>query len=887
MGCPWRPNISHTAPVTNSTKSERSQPVPAPLPTLQRVAELQASIAPDLYTPDVFVPWDAIESAMTRYEPSIDALQAMVDNSNREVDMLAEWLTLTASLWVVRALFAAPQPVGFADGRQLPDVAPTTQVQRQQLARLLVDLGLWRLLPAGCRVADVVRVSELSLDARRRGFRRRDMVQGQLASLVDKALADVALRLGASVHRLPSAKWPEIARGWATVVVGVDGLPVAALVNVFQAQSGGRQQRDLLETYPALQRDLDQVPMSLILVLDGQGVRTVSRRVLAQLIERVGGCMSGAEAQAGRLSDAIASAVETRGNRSGQRPGLGALISSALRSSVAVQVEDFPDSRERVLLAFGDYVASHPEQDLLVDVKEGRLGWRRTERVALTQKLRVKYDGAQAIEVVGQLLALKDLTWLPKTDPVDGAFGSLEDVVLPSKFFVAAIRNRDAVDEGVLRTVGRLNRQRGGGGSIALLLLPGEEPSPALSTTQQQAMATSVVAVNMRELDEIATSRSPRNALVRMVLTQADLTKTNPFTVMGATGGAMFYGRGTEASLLQHTLTTNSAALIGGRRIGKTSLLKYAQQRLLDAGANVWYADCQAAGNWRAFAQHASHKWGVDLTHDFSVGAVVTLFQQLAAQNAGPLIVMLDEVDNLLRWDRDASQHGGMSEPLFRALRGLSQEGSAQFVFSGERLIASVIWDPTSPHWNFCRAIPVRQLARDDADALLTSPLESLGVELADPLTALDLAWNGTSGHPQIVQQLGEGLVMALNSRTPEQRAVLTPGDVAAVIQSPGFLRHYVLTYWGQSTPFEKLTTTLLVDGADTVDKLAARLSDAQVVCDLEGIQAALRMLELYGIIDLNEPTMTWRAAYFPDALEVLGGQQLVREDALRSVRQA
>ena len=876
--------------VTNPASSHSaSLVVPASLGTRDfedRARELQESVAPDLYTPNVYVPWSEVTKSMKRYEPAIGALQDIIDADDRTLSRLADWLKLNQSLSIVRALFAAPQPVGFADGRSLPETAPRTQTERERLATLIVDLGIWHLLPLGARVTDVVRVGEVGLDSRRRGFRRRDAVQFQLTNLLNDAIQQASDETGVEVTRLRSSAWPKAARGRATAVLAAGAVPVAAVANVFQSQGGGRQWRDLSETYPALQRDFDAVPMSLLLILDGRGVRQVPSRILIRLLSQVGACMSGSQAADGGLAAALAEAVQSRGIRAGRRRTLDALIDEALNDSLIVTAEDLPDSRNRVLLAFGEYIASHPDRDLDLDVGRAALCWRSPTRVEVTHRLRRTYDAEIALDTLATMLGMRNLSPLHPDDPFPGVFGNLDDAVLPSRMLLAAVfSGEQIVDANLLRTVGQINRQRDTGGGVAALVVPRLAGGPPLPPSQHRSMATSVVVLDAEDLDRVATSKAPRDAFVRIVLAQADLTKANPFTVTGATGRRMFYGRGAEDALLQNTLLTNSAALIGGRRIGKTSLLQHTLQRFADGDWNTWYADCQAVGSWAAFAAHVRTHWKIEAPGEFSTAAVDNLFSELASRGTGgQCVVMLDEVDNLLRWDRGFFQNGGMNEPLFRALRGLSQERTAQFVFTGERLIASVLWDPTSPHWNFCRAIPVRQLAREDSDSLLATPLEALGVKLVGSAAALDEVWAATSGHPQIIQQLGETLVNNLNNRPPDERSSLNLNDILAVTTSPLFLRNYAYTYWGQATPEERLITALLVENYDTIDRLAASLARFGLPREFGSIEAALRMLDLYGLIDASGSRVRWRATRFPQALQALGGSTLVRDDLVRAL---
>jgi len=167
---------------------------------------------------------------------------------------------------------------------------------------------------------------------------------------------------------------------------------------------------------------------------------------------------------------------------------------------------------------------------------------------------------------------------------------------------------------------------------------------------------------------------------------------------------------------------------------------------------------------------------------------------------------------------------------------------------------------------------------------LLATPLEALGVKLVGSAAALDEVWAATSGHPQIIQQLGETLVNNLNNRPPDERSSLNLNDILAVTTSPLFLRNYAYTYWGQATPEERLITALLVENYDTIDRLAASLARFGLPREFGSIEAALRMLDLYGLIDASGSRVRWRATRFPQALQALGGSTLVRDDLVRAL---
>ena len=120
-----------------------------------------------------------------------------------------------------------------------------------------------------------------------------------------------------------------------------------------------------------------------------------------------------------------------------------------------------------------------------------------------------------------------------------------------------------------------------------------------------------------------------------------------------------------------------------------------------------------------------------------------------------PLVLLLDEIDRLLDWDYNQTE-SGVNEAFFRTCRTISQEGKAQFVFSGERIIAQKLWDPHSPHWNFCRPLQLQQLNSEASEKLLLDPLKSLQIEVDNLASFRKAAWHYTSGHPQIIQFLGD-----------------------------------------------------------------------------------------------------------------------------------
>lgn len=855
-------------------------------PVDERVEAFRRTIAPDLHEVAEFVPWDAVAGDIDARRDAIESLQVLVDTGSLTQDDLASVLASDpGAVIVLNHLFVTPNGAGFRDGREIPASGPLDMPTARKAASAALELGLRQLLPTGARVVDLYRVGALAIDARRRGYRRRDTLESRVRRLIDQSVLDADTRTGLDLSRLVSGQQPAAVRGRAREVIAADDHPVAAIATVFQSSSGGRQQRDLSFTYPRLQEELDAVPMTLLLIADGKGIAEAPTRVLETLLDAVPACMTVEQAEQGALAQELASAAVNRGARTTRRFALRTIITSALDRRPSITADELPAPPETARLALSEYVSDHPERALELEADGRVLSWRSKDVVADVQSLADTFSSDGAARAFATSLGL-DLAPV-ETDAEEPDLLMAEvrgDAVLPERLVVSA-RATDS-DEEIVRAVARAARHHVAGAALAVLLVPDAESWRIGSSARiQRSMATSVVVIDRSDLLAIVGAASPRDALVGVVLRQADLTKANPFNATGATRPEMFYGRHVEESDLISALDSNSAALLGGRRIGKTSLLQRVITTLESAGQWApFYADLQEVGDWLTFAQHVALRWDVDLPDQFAPANLSLLVEQLEGRAGQRVVVALDEVDDLLRWDQDhAGRH--VSEAFFRACRALSQEGRAQFVFSGERVIAERLWDARSPHWNFCRPVPVRQLTRDAADALLADPLASLGVALEEAAKVLDLSWSRTNGHPHIVQYLGEALVRWLNDQDPDARTSIDYPTVEATVSSVEFARHYAVTYWGQASVLEKAVSALVSTGTQDLGSLRDALGRHGAAVDAETLAAAVRILDLYGVLEDAEEPLRLRATWLPRALEAFGGADAVLNDQLEQLQ--
>jgi hypothetical protein len=848
------------------------------LATEDRLAAFRTSIAPDFYTPEEFILWGEVEAILNRLKPAIEVLQELSTLPDASETDLTQALTCEPKvLEVLRILLAAPKAVGFEDGRELPENLPRTNQERRELAAVLLDLGIRRLLNPSANVRALATVGLIARNANQRRFRVRKRFEHRVEQLIRGVSREILDTTSVRLEQVPLYNQPPAARRVVDYVLAENGRPFVAITTVYQTQSGGRQQRDLTLTYPTLQRRLDEVPLGLILIADGRGIKQAPQRVLKSLLEEVSACMTLKQAEAGALREAIMRFAETGGRRKDWSVPLNRLVENALESFGTVRATELPAPTDTARLTLAQYAETRADYALTLSVGGETLSWSRSELVERAQKLiettqRGHSDSIEAVRLFADLLGVSyDMVNLEKNE--DGFQASMlgiqSDPVLPEKLL--AVGYGSNVDSAVLRAVAKLALNHTPEAKVATLIVPSVEEASFL-TDVQSTLTASVTVVSYDDLLQFAKHAAPpRDNYVAMILERSDLTKVSPFVLRSVTPARMFFGREEEQATILSTLATNSVALLGGRRIGKTSLLQRAKQRLEEANFRPFYGDCQVVLDWDDFGQMACRNWKVKVPEPFEPQHLFSIVSQLNDESGRQLVFILDEIDQLLKWDQSHT-HEEVPEAFFRACRTLSQEGTVQFVFSGERTIAQKLWDPHSPHWNFCRPLPLQQLSRDASERLLVNPIHALQIAIEDDLEFCSEAWRRTSGHPQILQYLGDRLVRGLNERPAGERGVLSSSGLQAAAESYDFAEHYLETYWGQSVPLERLISVLVADGVESPPGIASRLRYESIDVMDDDVTQALRMLDLYGIIKKAGTGYILRAEWFPEALSYYGG---------------
>ena len=801
-------------------------------------------------------------------------LNHICSSNNLNERTLANALFLEPSvIEIAKKLLSISNDIDLGNRRNLFSKNPRTRQAALEAANILLDIGIGNIISTS-NILDLVKVALIAADAPKRRFRITNKINNIIDSIVKKSISGVDSF--SRVKILEKNKMPRFAQRKMDYLLQVDGVNRIAIASVFQNNSGGRQQRDLTLTYPALQEYLNEYNISLVLIADGKGIMETPDKVLEKLFSGITDCMTIKQAENGHLSASIEKILKYKEIKHQERQvSLETIIYSTVFSTTSLKAQDLPAEIDDARLSLANFRAKHPEFALDLEPGGDALSWRRKREIELVNELKRNFDAEHALEAL--VLLLKGHYAPGDSITLDNKFGAQveiilqADAVLPTKLLSAAHKagNKDTIKELAKQTIIKYPNNL-----VSVLIIPSIAKiiDIAALRKQQRIMAVNIVVLDIESLYLMATSSlSTRDTLAKIILDQSDLTKVSPFVVNSVTPERMFFGREEEHATMLATLSTNSIALLGGRRIGKTSLMRYVESRLVESGFLAYFGDCQVVKSWADFGVMAARQWSVDVPNEFKPHHLFDIVKQLKGDSSQRVVLLLDEIDQLLSWDQQHTDNE-VTEGFFKACRAISQESLAEFVFSGERTISQKMWDPHSPHWNFSKILFLQQLSRSASDRLLIEPLRALQIIINNESFLLNEAWERTNGHPRLLQYIGDKLIRSVNARVDRQSTAISLEDIIHITESYEYAENYLATYWGQATPLEKLLSLMI--GDDTINPILIenKLKQLGLIVSREQISDALRMLDLYGIIIADGFGYIKKLTWFNDAVNFYGG---------------
>jgi len=265
-----------------------------------------------------------------------------------------------------------------------------------------------------------------------------------------------------------------------------------------------------------------------------------------------------------------------------------------------------------------------------------------------------------------------------------------------------------------------------------------------------------LIAIRENDLMKLILSTRPRETFRKTILSNLSLQKISPYKTAGP-AKAIFYGRSDIIDQITRS-TDTSYAIVGSRKIGKSSLL----YKLKDnPPTNAFYIFLNlelvfsGTPGYQVFLKSLESSIEKAFNQKIRLGNILfrrnlnrlpEIIQQLNQKQKGKKIIFIfDEVDPLIQIEK---KH---NFKMMRVFRTMSQNNWCQFIFAGFKDLFKSKRDSNNPMYNFWEEITLEPLEREAALDLITKPMESMGIHYKNKEDR-ELILKHTACHPNLLQ---------------------------------------------------------------------------------------------------------------------------------------
>jgi len=357
--------------------------------------------------------------------------------------------------------------------------------------------------------------------------------------------------------------------------------------------------------------------------------------------------------------------------------------------------------------------------------------------------------------------------------------------------WVKACDLEDSSPKHIIQSLSDVMRERGMSRKIALALVDGDSTS---LHKYRSGVTYNLIFIGTEDQDRIMNSRRPSGKLLDFISAKIPISNLSPYETRAPVTGSRFFGREQEITRIISNPDTNHA-ILGIRRIGKTSLLREIE-RLLREGedsTHVIYLECSDLLDTDDYVREVVRKLNPRELTRLHMQKYVFFFpdflERMSRLNKTKIIFLLDEVDNLV-----IMQRGNWD--LFRMLRASANKGACQYIIAGFREAMREQYLLDSPFYNFAQEIRLSEFSRQQAHDLIVTPMENLRVRFKNKEEVVSRIFEETSGQPNLIQYYC--LILLRNLDESGQREI-SPDSLINVYDDKGFQSH-LLTSFMQNT---------------------------------------------------------------------------------------
>jgi AAA+ ATPase superfamily predicted ATPase len=379
-----------------------------------------------------------------------------------------------------------------------------------------------------------------------------------------------------------------------------------------------------------------------------------------------------------------------------------------------------------------------------------------------------------------------------------------------------------------------------------------------------------LVLIGSEEQKNILHSRRPTGELLDLISAQIPISYLSPYETRAPVTGSRFFGREHEIYRIQANPDTNHA-ILGIRRIGKTSLLRETERILLEQGASarVVYLECSDLLSTDDYIREVVRKLNPRELPRLELQKYVFFFpnflERMSKQFKSKIIFLLDEIDNLVIMQRGDWE-------LFRMLRASSNKGACQYIIAGFREAMREQYMLDSPFYNFTQEIRLNEFTRQQARSLIVTPMENLRVRFKNEEEVISRIYEETAGHPNLIQYYCLILLRHLDQIGDRE---ISPESLIDVYSDEGFTSHLLTSFMQNTENREKalIYALMLSDenagrkgfGQEQIDEV---LRSRGITLTQKGIDEVCNVLTLAGVIHRKGKEFYFTSPVFTKVLQ-------------------
>ncbi|MBJ6611431.1 MAG: AAA family ATPase [Candidatus Thiothrix moscowensis] len=356
------------------------------------------------------------------------------------------------------------------------------------------------------------------------------------------------------------------------------------------------------------------------------------------------------------------------------------------------------------------------------------------------------------------------------------------------------------------------------------------------NTTQD--LSNKYVAPQSRQLTELLLSPRADSALANILSEQLSLKQISPYQIGGGVNKeALFFGRRELIAQIVNRAPANYL-LVGGRQMGKSTLLKALERRY----ATNPQVEClyHTLSNEVMVPRLAR---ALQLADTDNAETFAAALEQRIRDTGQRFIFLIDEADRFIEYEQ------AQGYPILNVFRRLSEQGNCSFILAGFwQLYQHAVLDYQSPLRNFGEVLEIGALERDACQQLATQPMQTMNLGYASDAIVQDMI-EKCGQRANLIAWVCHQLIQNL----PAQQRSIEAGDIHRVLDSRDMskrLEGWVVGISEQEQRYDRLVVYATIGkGSFSTGELIQQLEAQHLTFDAAELERTLSRLELAFIL--------------------------------------